>query len=456
MFLRSPAGDDPATSLWAYDPATGTEREVASAARLLGAAPEDLAEEERARRERSRELAAGIVAYACDESVSHAAFCLDGKLWWVVLGAGDDAREAPELSGMVELPGPGGAVDPRPSPAGRHVAFLSGARLCTVATSGRESHRVLAGETGAVSWGAAEFIAAEEMGRSRGFWWSPDGGSLLAARVDNSPVGTWWTSDPSTPATPPQPHRYPAAGTADALVTLWHLPVLPGGGERARLHWDDQRYPYLVSVHWSGGGPPLLLVEQRDHKASAVLAADIDHGTTSVLAEVTDDAWVDGPPGVPAWTDGGELVWAGADAGTWRLKLGEQWLTPPGLQVREVTSVGRSIVFTASSEPETVEAWRWALDGTGLRQLTSFGGVSSAYGDGPVRVVASRSMRGPGCAPRCTWRGRRRGAWPTGRKGRSSTRSSVSSASAAAGSASGSCCPKAMTPTAAKRANCPS
>jgi dipeptidyl-peptidase-4 len=158
------------------------------------------------------------------------------------------------------------------------------------------------------------------------------------------------------------------------------------------VRWDDRRYPYLVSVHWSGGGPPLLMVEQRDHKASAVLVADLEQGTTSVLAEVSDDAWVGRPPGVPAWTDGGELVWAGADAGTWRLKLGERWLTPPGLQVREVTSVGRSVVFTASTEPETVEAWCWSPDGAGLRQLTSVEGVSSAYGDGPVRVLASRSM----------------------------------------------------------------
>jgi len=84
-------------------------------------------------------------------------------------------------------------------------------------------------------------------------------------------------------------HRYPAAGTADALVSLWHVPVVPGG-ERARVRWDDRRYPYLVSVHWSGGGPPLLLVEQRDHKASAVLVADLEKGTTSVLDEVSDDA----------------------------------------------------------------------------------------------------------------------------------------------------------------------
>ena len=396
MFLRSPAGDDPFTSLWVYSRATGTEREVAGAARLLGAAAEYLTVEERARRERSRELAAGIVAYACDEKVSHAAFALGGKLWWARLD-GEPQAEGPKSSGLdaggpAVLPGPGDVVDPRPSPTGRHVAFLSGPRLCAVATTGADEHRVLAEEAGEVTWGAAEFIAAEEMGRSRGFWWSPDGCSVLAARVDNSPVATWWTSDPSAPSSPPQAHRYPAAGTDDALVSLWHFPVVPEGGARAQLRWDDRRYPYLVSVHWSGGGPPLLLVEQRDHKACAVLSADLGKGTTSVVAEAADDAWVGWPPGVPAWTEHGELLWAGADAGTWRLKLGERWLTPPGLQVREVTSVGRSVIFTASSEPETVEAWRWSPDESGLRQLTSTGGVSSAWGEGRAQVVTSRSM----------------------------------------------------------------
>ncbi len=386
VFLRSPAGDDPSTSLWVYHLATGKEREVASAARLLGAGAEHLTVEERARRERSRELAAGIVAYACDEAVSHAAFALGGKLWWAGL---DDGGDLPE---PVLLPGPGDVVDPRPSPTGRHVGFLSGPSLCVVGTTGADGHRVVAEEAGEVTWGAAEFIAAEEMGRARGFWWSPDGCSVLAARVDNSPVATWWTSDPSAPSAAPQAHRYPAAGTADARVSLWHLPVVPESGGRAQVRWDDRRYPYLVSVHWNVGGPPLLLVEQRDHKACAVLSADVQQGTTSVLAEEVDDAWVDRPPGVPAWTEGAELLWAGADTGTWRLKLGERWLTPPGLQVREVTSVGRGIVFTASAEPETVEAWRWSPDEGGIHPLTSSGGVSSAYGDGPARVVTSRGM----------------------------------------------------------------
>ncbi|HUC14386.1 MAG TPA: prolyl oligopeptidase family serine peptidase, partial [Acidimicrobiales bacterium] len=230
-----------------------------------------------------------------------------------------------------------------------------------------------------------------EMGRPRGFWWAPDGRSLLAARVDNSPITTLWTSDPSAPARKPQPHRFPLAGTADARVSLWHLQASPGGGHRTQVLWDAERYPYLVDVHWSRFGPPLLLVEQRDHRACAVLRVDLAQGVTSRLVEASDAAWVASPPGVPAWLEGGQLLWAVHDADTCRLKVGDELVTPPGLQVRGVTHAGTSVLFTASSDPQVVEAWSWSKE-AGLRQVTDLGGVSSAVGDGGVRVVVSRSM----------------------------------------------------------------
>jgi dipeptidyl-peptidase 4 len=394
VFLRSPAGDDPRTSLWVYYVATRTEREVAAVREARGDGDELLPDEERARRERSREVAGGITAYACDETVRHAAFALNGRLWWVALDRDEDG-------GAVELPAPSGVVDPHPDPTGEAVAFLSGPALYVVPTSGDKAPVAIADERGAnepadVTWGAAEFIAAEEMDRFRGFWWAPDGGTLLAARVDNSPVPTWWTGDPSEPATSPRAHRYPAAGEADALVSLWHLgrPGSDGAASRdgrQQVTWDCGRYPYMVAVHWSRSGAPLLLVEQRDHKACAVLAVDLARGTTQTVAEMGDRAWVDWPMGVPAWLDDGQLLWASAEDGTWRLEVGGTPITPPGLQVREVTSAGRSVVFTASSVPEVVEAWSWSRDG-GLRQLTDVGGISRAVGDGDIKVVASRSM----------------------------------------------------------------
>ena len=79
-FLRSRAGDDPVTSLWMLDVATGTERLVADPADLAGRGDEDLPPEERVRRERMREQASGVTAYATDRAARLAVFPLSGRL----------------------------------------------------------------------------------------------------------------------------------------------------------------------------------------------------------------------------------------------------------------------------------------------------------------------------------------------------------------------------------------
>jgi len=68
-YLRTKDGTDPVTCLWVLDVEHGQERLVADP-RTLGADQEDLPPEERARRERVREQAGGIVAYATDEAVT--------------------------------------------------------------------------------------------------------------------------------------------------------------------------------------------------------------------------------------------------------------------------------------------------------------------------------------------------------------------------------------------------
>jgi dipeptidyl-peptidase-4 len=386
-FLRSRAGDDPVNSLWVYDVATRSEREVANGRELFASAGEDLPPAERDRRERTRELAGGIVAYACDRAVASAAFSLGGRVWWAPLSG-------PSGGGPRQLPAGPGAFDPRPDPSGQLVAFCAGGSLYGVATSGEAEPFAIAEGEGEVTWGLAEFIAAEEMGRTNGFWWGPDGRSLLVARVDTSPVSTWWTCDPAEPQKPPEAHRYPVAGSANADVSLWHLEAAAGGGQRREVLWDRQRFAYLVSASWGDEGPPLLLVEARDHKACQVLSVDPTTGRTTLLATASDPAWVGWPAGVPSWMAGERLVWARPDQGTWRLEVAGELVTPPGLQVRAVASAGERVTFMASSEPEVIEVWSWSQD-EGLRQLTRQAGVSSAVasGDGRVAVVVSRTMR---------------------------------------------------------------
>ena len=54
-------------------------------------------------------------------------------------------------------------------------------------------------EADTVTYGLAEFIAAEEMDRFRGYWWAPDGDRLFAARADEAPIQRWHIADPANP-----------------------------------------------------------------------------------------------------------------------------------------------------------------------------------------------------------------------------------------------------------------
>jgi len=391
LFLRSGGGEDPLTALWAHDVASGDERCAADPRELEGGGSfTDAPAEERARRERSREQADGIVAYAADRDARRAAFALSGRLWLVDLD-GAPARVLPARSPV---------FDPRLDPTGAAVAYCSGATLRVVDADGGND-RLLAGEDDPdVVWGQAEFVAAEEMGRQRGHWWAPDGTSLLVARVDVAPVETWWIADPAHPDRPPVAHRYPAAGTADADVRLFHVRL---DGSRRQIRWGGERYPYLVSVTWRATGPPLLVVEARDHRSTQVLSVDPPAGTTAVLAEDHDPAWVDHPDGVPAWLGDGRLVWSAVAGDTYRLTVAGDAVTPPGMQVRQVIGVDDGVVvFAASSEPTETELWRWA-DGAGLERLTAGGVASGAAGGSTVVVAAQRidattrwSVRGAG------------------------------------------------------------
>ncbi len=381
-FLRSAAGDDPVNRLWVLELASGAERLVADPARLLGGDPGDLPPEERARRERSRERAGGIVAFAADLDLTVASFALAGRLFVADLGGAGGARE---------LPAGEGVLDPRVDPTGARVAWVADRALHVAPLGDAGAGRRLAGEDDPeVSWGLAEFVAAEEMGRARGFWWAPDGERLAVARVDLAPVRRFHLADPANPAIEPVRLPYPAAGTANAEVSL-HVVDLEG--RRVEVGWDRAAYPYLASVLWEAGGPLTLLVQSRDQTATLVLAADPGTGATTTLAAQRDPAWVDLVGGVPAWLDG-RLVMTADDPAcdTRRLTVDGRPVTPPGLQVAEVVAVaGGGVLVAGSEEPTEVHLWR-VVPGRDPERLTGRPGVHAATAAGRVVVVTRADL----------------------------------------------------------------
>ncbi len=393
VFLRSAGGTDPVNSLWVLDVDSQEERLIADPASVMGDGDDDIPPEERARRERMREVGGGIVGYDADVAATQAAFALSGRLFLADLVAG----------GVTQLPVAGPVIDPRLDPTGSRVAYVTDSALHVVETDGSAGHRVIGEEGDDVTWGVAEFVAAEEMDRSRGYWWAPDGRRLLVARVDESPVQRWYIADPAHPDKPANQVRYPAAGTPNAVVTV---AVVDLDGGRVDLAWDTDTHPYLATAGWPEGRASYVVVQRRDQRSVRLLEVDPASGSTRVVDEETSPTWVPLNTGLPAWLADGRMVRITDHEDTMALALDHETVTPPHLQVLAVPQVGDDwVLLEASEEPTERHLYRWSA-AAGLERLTTEPGVHRGTLGGDVVVVESATLANPGS----TWTVSRSGA----------------------------------------------
>ncbi len=402
VFLRSQAGSDPVTCLWVLDLPSGQERLVADPA-ATGQPGQAEPAEEQARRERAREIASGVVAFATDAAAELAVFGVGGQVW----AAGRRPASPPPARPPPRAP----PTAPRPAAAGRRVAYVcEGALRITDLATGED--RELIGPAGVpdLTFGLAEFVAAEEMERMRGYWWAPDGSALLVARVDNSGVNQWHIADPANPHRPPTVVRYPAAGTPNAQISIFILKIDNGA---VPVEWAVTEFPYLVTASWDHG-EPLIVVQTRDQRRMRLLAVDPATGATRLVREDADPRWLDIVTGVPARTSGGRIVWTADAGGARRLRVASEAehaagaaepVTPATLQVRSVLGVdGETVLLSASeSEPSEIGVWTWGP--SGLTQVSGggiccAGGVHGAVRAAGITVLTSRDLNAPGVATR--------------------------------------------------------
>ncbi|OUZ12779.1 S9 family peptidase [Aeromicrobium sp. PE09-221] len=377
-FVRTPDGVTRTGQIWEYDIATRTESLLVDPVALLGDGGEELSAEERSRRERSRESAAGIIGYDVDATGRWLCFPLSGRLWATHLGARSTR----------ELPAHGSVIDPRLDPTGRRIAYASGGSLRVIGVDGDDDRPLAEPESPTQVWGQAEFIAAEEMDRFRGFWWAPDGQSLLVERFDDSSVPVWHIGDPEHPERAAVQQRYPAAGAANAEVTLWHIDL---GGSRTPIEWDRDAFEYLGRVSWTEHGGPVIQLLSRDQRRSHILSVDVTTGVTTLLAELADDAWVDLTI-APQHGPGGRLVWAEDREDRRRIVVDGEPISDAAWQVRGLVGLDdNAVIATASQEPTEVQVVRFGYDGS-VTPLTEGRGVHGAVVGGDTTVITRASL----------------------------------------------------------------
>ena len=388
-FIRSAGGRDPVGSLHVLeaDGQGGLVERLVVDARDLVRADADLPAEEQARRERMRETTAGITAFTADGDVTTAVFSLDGTLFCVSLDDPDAVA--------TELPHPGPVVDPRLSPDASQVAFVHDRTLYAVAVDGQSPARPLAeADSEDESWGLADFVAAEELGRVRGLWWLAGSTSLLAEHADEAAVQIRWIADPANPEREPRAHRYPAAGTANPEARLFLVRL---DGERVEVAWDHEAYPYLATVETDDAGGAVVSVLSRNQRRQLILDVHAD-GTVTVAGERETDPWITLCPGVPCRAPDGRLleVIANIEDDCFQLVADDEALTPPGLHVTGVAHVSsEGVLLTGQREPEDQHVFSLSPGGE-LIALTSGPLVSSVSAGDGGRVIASTDPLRPG------------------------------------------------------------
>ena len=344
--LRGRAEDRERYDLWGFDRTTGQWTMLVDSLKL--GSGKELSEAEKMQRERQRigDLK-GIVTYDWTADSKAILVPLDGDLFLASL---DGTVRQLTQSQEDEL-------NPALSPRGTYLSFVRDRRLWA-GKVGQEPLPVTPEEQAeTVHWGEAEFVAQEEMARFTGYWWAPDDSRIAVQRFDDAPVGIVTRTAIGAESTKTFQQRYPVAGSANSLVSLFVLS--PDGKSRVEVDLGPNRDIYLARVNWAPDGKTLYVQRQdREQTRLDMLAVDPDTGKARVLftEKAAPNSWINLSSDYRFLKDGSLIWWSERDGfghlwhfkqGKWRQLTRGEWVVTGLAGVDE--KAGR-VYFTATRD----------------------------------------------------------------------------------------------------------
>jgi len=298
-YLKGKAKDANRLDLWQYELATGQHSVLVDSDTLFNGT-EVLSDEEKARRERLRLFASGIVSYQWSKDGKALLFPLNGDLYHYQLSA-KKARKLTETEAF--------ETDAQISPTGRFVSFVREQNIYVIdLKTGKEAQLTTDGK-GTVRNGMAEFVAQEEMGRMTGYWWAPDDSKIAFTQFDEAVVPEAVRNEIYADEIKLYNQRYPFAGKDNVRIKLGVV-----GVSSRQLSWVDlgaEQDIYLPRVQWSEN--PNLLTYQwqsRDQQRLELRLADITTGQQKTLLTETSKTWVNLHDDLHFLQDKKSFIWA--------------------------------------------------------------------------------------------------------------------------------------------------
>jgi dipeptidyl-peptidase 4 len=343
-------------SLWYHDLQSG-ERHVLAAAAADAPTEEALSEEEQLRRQRTRTVELGVTEYAWASDADEPTLIVpiaDGQVM--------AARDRPPFGQLRPIPELEGASRTALSPDGRRVAFVRDGDVWVVPIEGGAARRLTVDAEPGLFNGLPDYVAAEELDRFDGMWWSTDSQHLAIARVDERGVPEHAIARLASVAGGFEAHRYPFAGGPNAHV---RLRIVPTEGEEPRLvplpMADDD---YLARVIPHPGGGWLVAVLPRDQRSLRWLAVEPSGDCRELWVE-TADPWINLDDDTRMLADG-RILRTTERTGFRHLELRD----PDGRQGPQLTGGEWVVTGVAAVDETREEVWLvGTLDGVTERHL---------------------------------------------------------------------------------------
>ncbi len=319
--------------LWIYDVRAEQHRLLVAAAELIKPA-QQLPDVEKARRERMRIQATGIIDYHWAPDSSQLLFPINGQLYLYDIESGGVEQITSEETF---------ATDPRFSPQGRYISFVQDFNLWLIDVSTKQTFQLTQRQTPTEQFATAEFIAQEEMQRMCGYWWSPDERKIALTKVDLSTIPASARVDVHAGVTKLVEQHYPAAGQNNALVDLGVLHIPDDLTEQEepsfKVNWFDlpKRHGdgYLARVAWVPNSEQLSYQWQnRQQTQLSLFVQPLDSAAPNKILEETSAHWVNLHKDLYFLSDSRHFVWASERSGFKHLYL----YRLDGSLIRQLTS----------------------------------------------------------------------------------------------------------------------
>ncbi len=251
-----------------------------------GASEENLSLEEKLRRERLRQYELGVTTYLWSPTGERLLLPLPDGLF-IQEGIGGALLK---LIGSQEGP----LLEAQFSPDGKWISYIQGGELFIIDCQGGTPRQLTFGaQNSGRTHGLAEYIAQEEMGRSRGYWWSPDSSQIAFTEIDETHVPTYYIVHQGKDSTGPEAqeiHHYPFAGQANAKVRLGVVTLT--GNDLVWMDLDDSDDIYLARVDWFPEGMLAVQIENRSQTELRLVCFDPANGQGRTLFTEINPVWI--------------------------------------------------------------------------------------------------------------------------------------------------------------------